>query len=94
MVKRNGRPKSDRISTSIIERQNLNVRMALRRMTRLTNAFSKRWENHEAALALYFLWYNFCRRHITIKITPAVEAGITDREWTLTELLTELATLG
>lgn len=76
------------------EPQNINVRMSVRRTTRLTNAFSKRCEKHEAALALYFLWYNFCRRHITIKTTPAVEAGLTDHEWTLTELLTELATLG
>ncbi len=66
--------------------------MAIRRLTRLTNAHSKKWENHEAMLGLYFAWYNFCRKHSTIKTTPAVAQGLTDHEWTIEELLTEVAT--
>jgi hypothetical protein len=61
--------------------------MGLRRMTRLTNAHSKKWENHEAAFALYFAYYNFCRLHSTIKTTPAFAAGVTEKEWTVAELL-------
>ena len=60
-------------------------------MTRLTNAFSKKWENHEAHLALYFLYYNFCRVHTTLKTTPAVEAGLADKPWTIEKMLNELA---
>ena len=75
------------ICTSYIERQNLNVRMSIRRMTRLTNGFSKKWENHEAAIALYFAYYNFCWKHSTLKMTPAMAAGITDHKWTIEELL-------
>lgn len=82
-----GRPDKDRVCTSYIERNNLNVRMQIRRMTRLTNAFSKKWENHEAAMALYFGDYNFCRKHGTLKMTPAQAAGITDHQWTVEELL-------
>jgi len=65
-------------STSHVERMNLNMRMGMRRFTRLTNAFSKKFENHCHALALYFVWYNFCKIHKTLKMTPAMAAGITD----------------
>jgi hypothetical protein len=61
--------------------------MQVRRLTRLTNAFSKRWENHEAALGLYLAYYNFCRVHMTLKTTPAVAAGLTDHVWSVQELL-------
>jgi IS1 family transposase len=82
-----GRPVADRICTSHIERQNLSVRMGMRRMTRLTNAFSKKWENLEAAYSLWFAFYNFCRVHKTLRVTPAMEAGIADKVWTVNELL-------
>ena len=84
-----GNPDRDRICTSHVERQNLTMRMQMRRLTRLTNAFSKKWENLKAALAMYFAWYNFCRIHRTIRVTPAMEAGITDRVWELAELISE-----
>ena len=73
-----GDPDPKHISTSYIERQNLNVRMGVRRFTRLTNAFSKKLDNHVHALALYFVWYNWCRRHTTTRVTPAQAAGLTD----------------
>ena len=73
---------------------NLSIRMAIRRMTRLTNGFSKKWQNHEAHLALYFLYYDFCRVHATLKTTPAVAAGLTDHPWSVEDLLDQLATLG
>lgn len=82
-----GQPDPKRICTSHIERQNLTMRMQIRRFTRLTNGFSKKWENHWAALCLYFAHYNFCRIHSSIRVTPAMEAGITDRVWELAELL-------
>jgi hypothetical protein len=82
-----GNPDSDRICTSHIERQNLSIRMGMRRMTRLTNAFSKKWENLEAAYALWFAFYNFCRVHKTLRVTPAMESGIADRVWSLGDLL-------
>lgn len=82
-----GEPELNRICTSHVERQNLTMRMQIRRLTRLTNAFSKKWVNLHAALALYFAWYNFCRIHKTLRSTPAMEAGITDHVWTITELL-------
>jgi IS1 family transposase len=82
-----GRPVRDRICTSHIERQNLSVRMGMRRMTRLTNAFSKKWENLQAAYSLWFAYYNFCRRHQTLRITPAMESGLTDHVWNVSELL-------
>jgi transposase-like protein/IS1 family transposase len=82
-----GQPDPDRICTSHIERQNLSIRMGTRRFTRLTNAFSKKWENHWAALACWFAFYNFCRRHQTLRMTPAMAAGITDHIWTVRELL-------
>lgn len=78
-----GRPKPQFISTSHVERQNLTVRMQLRRFTRLTNAFSKKLENLKAALAVYFAWYNFCRIHSSLRVTPAMAAGITDSIWGL-----------
>jgi transposase-like protein/IS1 family transposase len=82
-----GRPVRDRICTSHIERQNLSVRMGMRRMTRLTNAFSKKWENLQAAYSLWFAYYNFCRVHKTLRTTPAMEAGITNHVWNTGDLL-------
>lgn len=82
-----GNPNPERICTSHIERQNLNIRTAMRRFTRLTIGFSKKWENLKAALALYFAYYNFCRVHSSIKCTPAMEAGITKTVWTMRDLL-------
>jgi transposase-like protein/IS1 family transposase len=82
-----GRPCRERICTSHIERQNLSIRMGMRRMTRLTNAFSKKWENLQAAYSLWFAFYNFCRVHKTLRISPAMEAGIANHVWTITELL-------
>ena len=84
---RDGRPDLAHICTSHVERQNLTMRMAMRRFTRLTNAFSKKLENLKAACALHFAYYNFCRIHSSIRVTPAMEAGITDHVWTLAELL-------
>ena len=75
------------ISTSYIERVNLSLRMAQRRMTRLTNGFSKKYENHCAAIALFVMHYNFCRVHETLRITPAMQLGVTDHVWTVTELV-------
>jgi IS1 family transposase len=82
-----GNPIPERISTSHVERQNLTMRMMIRRLTRLTNAFSKKWENLKAALALHFAYYNFCRIHKTIRCTPAMEAGIASTVWTIKDLL-------
>jgi len=82
-----GRPDMDRVGTSRIERHNLSVRMENRRFTRLTNGFSKKWEKHHAALALYFAYYNFCRMHKSLRCTPAMAAGITKHVWTLKDLL-------
>ena len=82
-----GQPDPNKTCTSHIERQNLTMRMQIRRFTRLTNAFSKKWENHWAALYLYFAHYNFCRIHSSIRVTPAMEAGITDHVWDLAELI-------
>src|SRR5271157_4988480 len=82
-----GRPDFSRISTSHVERTNLNVRMHLRRLTRLTNASSKKLENLKAAVTLYVVFYNFCRVHQTLKATPAMAAGLTDHVWNLQELL-------
>jgi len=75
------------ISTSYIERQNLTIRMQQRRFTRLTNAFSKKFEHHVAAFALYAAHYNFCRVHETLKITPAMQVGVTDHVWSIGELI-------
>ena len=82
-----GRPVADRICTSYIERQNLSVRMGMLRMTRLTNAFSKKWENLQAAYSLWFAYYNFCRVHKTLRVTPAMEARVTDHAWSIIDLL-------
>jgi hypothetical protein len=76
------------VCTSHVERSNLTMRMQMRRFTRLTNAFSKKWAKLYAMLSLYFAWYNFCRIHSTIRVTPAMEAGITDHAWEIRELLT------
>ncbi len=82
-----GNPNPARVCTSHVERQNLTMRMQIRRLTRLTNGFSKKWENLWAALCLHFAYYNFCRIHRTLRVTPAMEAGITDHVWTISELL-------
>src|SRR5574340_496814 len=82
-----GNPDLSRASTSHIERQNLTVRMGMRRMTRLTNAFSKKWINLKHAYALQFAYYNFCRVHQTLKVTPAMQSGIADHVWTISELI-------
>lgn len=84
---RDGRPDPDHISTSHVERSNLNLRMHLRRFTRLTNAHSKKLENLKAAVTLYFAWYNFVRVSQAHRVTPAMEAGLTDHVWTLAELI-------
>jgi transposase-like protein/IS1 family transposase len=86
-----GAPKIDRVSTSICERSHLSARMAMRRATRLTNAASKKWANHGYALALWFAYYNFCRRHSTLKQTPAMAMGLADHEWTIRELVEQVA---
>src|ERR1700756_1452542 len=75
------------ISTSYVERNNLSIRMGCRRFTRLTNAFSKRLDNHLAAIALHIAYYNLCRVHETLRTTPAVQLGITDRVWSLGDLI-------
>jgi IS1 family transposase len=82
-----GLPDRKHISTSFVERQNLTLRMGNRRHTRLTNAFSKRLVNHEDAVALHYFHYNFIRRHKTLGTTPAVAAGLTDHEWTVSDLV-------
>jgi IS1 family transposase len=82
-----GRPKAMAISTSYVERQNLTMRMQMRRFTRLTNGFSKKLENLKAHIALHFAHYNFVRIHQTLRTTPAMTAGLTDHLWTLKELL-------
>jgi transposase-like protein/IS1 family transposase len=82
-----GDPDPERICTSIVERQNLTMRMQIRRLTRLTNGFSRKWENLWAALCLHFAYYNFCRVHKSLRVTPAMQAGITDRIWDIAELL-------
>ncbi len=82
-----GNPKPRLISTSHIERQNLTIRMQLRRFTRLTNAFSKKLENMKAALSLHFAWYNFCRVHSSLRVTPAMAAGLTETIWPIEVLL-------
>src|SRR5260370_30299659 len=78
-----GSPDQAHISTSYVERQNLNMRMNMRRFTRLTNAFSKKNENHVASIALFHMHYNFCRIHQTLRVTPAMEAGISQHVWSI-----------
>jgi IS1 family transposase len=82
-----GNPVFSKICTSHVERQNLTMRMQIRRLTRLTNAFSKKRANLRAMLALYFCWYNFCRMHKSLRMTPAMAAGITGTIWTLRQML-------
>jgi len=85
-----GHPDPEHISTSYVERSNLSIRMGTRRFTRLTNAFSKKIENHAAAVGLYLMHYNYVRVHQTLRVTPAMEAGLTDHIWTVGEMLTAI----
>jgi IS1 family transposase len=89
-IRREGNPDVAHVSTSFVERQNLTMRMSMRRFTRLTNAFSKKLDNHIHALALYFAFYNFCRIHKTLRMTPAMAAGITDRLWSLEDIVARI----
>jgi IS1 family transposase len=82
-----GAPDPKHVSTSYVERQNLTMRMSMRRFTRLTNAFSKKLENHAAMVALYFMYYNFGRIHQTLRVTPAMEAGVANHVWTIEEII-------
>jgi IS1 family transposase len=82
-----GNPSLDSVSTSFVERQNLTMRMSMRRFTRLTNVFSKKIENLEAAVSLHFMYYNFARIHQTLRVTPAMEAGIADHVWSIEEII-------
>jgi IS1 family transposase len=81
-----GRPNMDHVSTSFVERQNLTMRMHMRRFTRLTNAFSKKVENHAYAVALHMMYYNFVRIHKTLRVTPAMAAGVADRLWEIADI--------
>jgi hypothetical protein len=82
-----GNPDPKYISTSHVERQNLTMRMGMRRFTRLTNAFSKKAENHVHAISLHFMHYNFCRIHQTLRMTPAMRAGVTETLWDVVDLV-------
>jgi len=82
-----GMPDESLISTSYVERQNLTMRMHMRRLTRLTNAFSKKFENFQAAVSLHFAYYNFVRMHKTLRMTPAMAGGVTNRLWTVQDLI-------
>ncbi len=86
-VRIEGRPDPKHVSTSYVERQNLTMRMAMRRFTRLTNAFSKKIEHHAHAVALHFMYYNFARIHKTLKVTPAMAAGVTDKLWDVADIV-------
>lgn len=86
-AKKRGQPDSKHISTSMVERQNLTMRMSMRRFTRLTNAFSKKIENLEHAVALHFMYYNFVRVHQTLKTTPAIAAGVTNETWKIEDVI-------
>ncbi len=85
-----GNPDPRHISTSFVERQNLTMRMSMRRFTRLTNGFSKKFENHCHSVALHYAYYNFCRVHQSLRVTPAMEAKLTDHVWSIEELLSRL----
>lgn len=85
-----GSPDPAHVSTSYVERQNLTMRMSMRRFTRLTNAFSKKLNNHIHALALYFVFYNLCRIHKTLRVTPAMEAGVADRVWSFEDIIAKI----
>ena len=89
-IAREGNPDIKHVSTSYVERQNLTMRMSMRRFTRLTNAFSKKLDNHIHALALYFMFYNFTRIHKTLRMSPAMAAGITDRLWSLDDVIAKI----
>jgi IS1 family transposase len=82
-----GDPDPDHVSTSYVERQNLTMRMSMRRFTRLTNGFSKKVENHAHAVALHYMHYNFCRIHQSLRVTPAMEAGLSDHVWNVEDLV-------
>ena len=86
-----GNPDPEHISMSYVERQNLTMRMSMRRFMRLTNAFSKKLDNLRHAVALHFMYYNFARIHQTLRVTPAMEAGISDHAWSLEEIVALLA---
>ena len=86
-----GNPDEKHISTSYVERANLSMRMSMRRFTRLTNAFSKKIENHAASVAIYFTWYNFGRVHQTLKTTPAIKAGVASHVWSVDEMVNLLS---
>jgi IS1 family transposase len=83
----NGQPEYAHVSTSFVERSNLTLRMSNRRFTRLTNAFSKKIENHEAAAALFFMHYNFCKMHGSLRMTPAMAAGVTTKIWEVSDII-------
>jgi len=85
-----GHPDPDHISTSFVERQNLTTRMGMRRFTRLTNGSSKKVENHAYSVAIHYMHYNFCRIHQTLRVTPAMEADVTDQVWTIEEMLSKI----
>ncbi len=85
-----GNPDAAHVSTSYVERQNLTMRMSMRRFTRLTNAFSKKLDNHIHALALYFAFYNLCRIHKTLRMSPAMAAGIADRLWSMEDIIARI----
>jgi hypothetical protein len=85
-----GRPDVDHVSTSHVERQNLTMRMSIRRFTRLNYAFSKKLDNHIHALALYFVHYNFCRIHKSLKVSPAMAAGIADTLWSMDDVIAKI----
>lgn len=86
-----GNPDARHVNTSFVERQNLTMRMSIRRFTRLTNAFSKKLENHALSVALHYMNYNFCRIHKTLRVTPAMAAGVTDRVWDMTDVAALIA---
>ena len=89
-MSREGNPDIKHVSTSYVERQNLTMRMSMCRFTRLTDAFSKKLDNHIHALALYFVFYNFTRIHKTLSMSPAMAAGITDRLWSLDDVIAKI----
>lgn len=89
-IRREGNPDIAHISTSYVERQNVTMRMSMRHFTRLTNAVSKKFDNHVHALSLYFVFYNFCRIHKTLRVSPAMAAGVTDRLWSLEDVLARI----
>lgn len=89
-IKVEGEPDIKHVSTSYVERQNLTMRMSMRRFTRLTNAFSKKLDNHIHALALYFVFYNFTRIHKTLRMSPAMAAGVTNRLWSLDDVIAKI----